>query len=96
MSSGPYSPRDWSPSLLSKYRNLLFDCDGVLWHESDVVAGAIDTLKALEAKVTQRRLRQHRPAAATRPSPARHALTHSLHTSGPLRSVTVRATACCL
>ena len=51
MSSSSYSPRDWSPSLLSKYRTLLFDCDGVLWHETSVVKGAIETLKALEAKV---------------------------------------------
>ena len=52
MASSPYSPRAWSPSLLSNYRTLLFDCDGVLWHESSVVEGAIATLKALEAQVS--------------------------------------------
>ena len=49
-SSGSYTPREWSPSLLSRYTHLLFDCDGVLWHESDVVPGAIHTLQQLERR----------------------------------------------
>ena len=48
--SAAYTPRPWSPALLSRYTHLLFDCDGVLWHESDVVPGAVATLKALEAR----------------------------------------------
>ena len=47
--STSYTPRPWSPSLLSRYTHLLFDCDGVLWHEADVVPGAIATLKALQS-----------------------------------------------
>ena len=52
-SSTPYSPRPWSASLLSRYTHLLFDCDGVLWHESDVVQGAIATLQHLEQRGCQ-------------------------------------------
>lgn len=37
----------WHPSNLSKYSTILFDCDGVLWHENTPYAGAVNTIMSL-------------------------------------------------
>ncbi len=49
MSSPSPSPLPWSPSLLSSYRCILFDCDGVLWHENTPVPGANSVLNSLSS-----------------------------------------------
>ena len=41
--------RQWHSKLLEEYDYIMFDCDGVLWHESTPIAGAIDTLSRLES-----------------------------------------------
>lgn len=41
-------PRAWSPSFLSHFDTVMFDCDGVLWHETSPIPGAIETLQRLE------------------------------------------------
>lgn len=38
----------WSSSFLSHFDTILFDCDGVLWHETKPIPGAIETLHTLE------------------------------------------------
>lgn len=42
------APLAWSASELDRFDALLFDCDGVLWHETSPIPGAIETLQRLE------------------------------------------------
>jgi HAD superfamily hydrolase (TIGR01450 family) len=48
MSSSP--PLSWTCSNLSSYRCILFDCDGVLWHESTAVPHANRVLNDLSSR----------------------------------------------
>lgn len=43
-----HSATPWSPEYLSRYDTIVFDCDGVLWHETTPIAGAIRTLERLQ------------------------------------------------
>ena len=34
--------------LISKYKHFIFDCDGVLWNQGEVIPGALDFLTYLK------------------------------------------------
>lgn len=36
--------------MLDKFDTFVFDCDGVLWHGTDPIPGASETLAALKAQ----------------------------------------------
>jgi len=48
-SPAPATPARWRPELLDNYDAILFDCDGVLWHENAPVPGAPATLRRLQS-----------------------------------------------
>lgn len=41
--------REWSAAFLSEFDTIIFDCDGVLWHETVPIPGAIEALRRIHA-----------------------------------------------
>jgi hypothetical protein len=55
MASRLSSPKEYE-KLLDRYDTWMFDCDGVLWHDEEVIEGAVDVLKMLRSRSMYMRL----------------------------------------